>query len=63
MCTNERARVCEHVRVLLCCGGVLGYTHTDIFFDLGDLGWVVCCSARDEARTHIHKDKFVLVEN
>ena len=38
-------------------------THTHISFDLGDLGWVVCCSARDEARTHIHKDRFVLVKN
>ena len=61
--TNERVRVGEHVGVLLCCGGVRGYTHTHISFDLGDLGWVVCCSARDEARTHIHEDRFVLVEN
>ena len=36
MCTNERARVCEHVGVLLYCGGVRGYTH--ISFDLGCFG-------------------------
>ena len=37
--TNERVRVCEHVGVLLCCGGVHGYTHTHISFDLGVI-WV-----------------------
>ena len=60
---NKRVRVCEHMGVLLCCGGVLGYTYTHISCELGDLGWVVCCSARDEACTHIHEDRFVLVKN
>ena len=46
-----------------CCDllwGVHRYTHIHISLDLG---CVVCCSARDEARTHIHEDRFVLVEN
>ena len=37
-CTNEHVCVCEHVGVLLCCGGVREYTHTHISFDLELIG-------------------------
>ena len=59
-CTNERVRA---VCTWGCCyllWIVRGYIHIYISFDLE---WVVCYSARDEARTHIHVDRFVLVEN
>ena len=50
--TNESARVVSHVGVLLCCGGVRGYTHTHISFDLSLC--VVTCVTR-HARTHTKK--------
>jgi hypothetical protein len=59
--TNERLYSLERVRleglVLLCCGGVRGYTHTHISFDLGDCG--VLYRARRGAR--IHATRFVFV--
>ena len=50
---NERVRVCDYVGVLLCCGGVRGYTHAHISFDLRVF---VYCDVRDEACTHTHKE-------
>ena len=51
---------CEGVAVLWWCTWV----HTHIYFLIwSDLGWVGSCSARDEARTHIRENRFMLVEN
>ena len=61
--TNKYVCVVVHVGVLLCCGGVRGYTNTHNPFDLGDLGCVSCCNVHDEACMNIHKERFVLAEN
>ena len=47
-----------------CVGVVYVSTHTHIYILIwSDLGGVVCCSACDEVRTHIHENRFMLVEN
>ena len=56
--TNVRTNVYVLVNTWGCCCAVVVYvgTHTHIYLLIwGDLWWVVCCSACDEARTHIHK--------
>ena len=61
--TNVQTNVYVFVYTWGCCcllWGVRGYTHIHISLDLG---WVVCCSARGEARTHIYEERFVLVGN